>query len=348
MRRTLIALLIATGAAHAQTPADSPGARLYRDGAGVMAMIAGDVTLPATRFACAGCHGADGKGRREGGNIFPPIRWQDLTAAGRAAPYDTDSLLRVLTEGVDPSGRPLSRLMPRFRAEPEVMQSLVLYLQGLGAEAQTGITPTELNFASTGDAGFDAGFKAFLARFNAEGGAFGRRLMVAPSGPALDTGAMQRDQMPVLERACMDAALRAIRDDGHSSFHIIGPAPEDLPYRAQMIDLAISDAAEVALVTPGGRPDGPDTGPIYGCMDAIGPQAQVLVSDNHRLNIVLADPDALQWALESGQDDQAVAGYVFGGLVSAAVLGAGRALTPAAIAEGLEGAEPEFQIIRLP
>jgi len=137
----LIAALTGTAAIGAET-----GASIYRDGKGdgpAIQVRLGDGTLrfPATSFRCASCHGLDGAGRREGGNLVPPV-----TGAALAVPrpnsserpsrpaYDDTLLARAVIDGVDAAGRPLSAAMPRFALSAPQTAALIGYLKGLGRD----------------------------------------------------------------------------------------------------------------------------------------------------------------------------------------------------------------------
>jgi hypothetical protein len=150
MRRALLigwcALAIATApAARAASDDAASGRRIFvHGGAGgeITATFAGSSTLLPPRLRrCAGCHGADGLGGREGGVAIPPITWRALTApreASSALPgrpaYDEAALIRALGEGIDSAGRPLAQGMPRFRLMPAQAAALVDYLRILGTE----------------------------------------------------------------------------------------------------------------------------------------------------------------------------------------------------------------------
>ena len=84
--------------------------------------------VPASLLVCASCHGADGKGRPEGGVYPPDINWKTLSKNydsiqinGRVSkPYAEKDLTAAVCLGRDPSGNNLDIVMPRF--------SLVTYL----------------------------------------------------------------------------------------------------------------------------------------------------------------------------------------------------------------------------
>src|SRR5471030_363278 len=147
MRRALAigfcALAVATAPAVADEAAS--GRRIFGRGGAVgeiVATFAGtNAALPPGVRRCAGCHGPDGTGAREGGVGIPPITWTALAAPRDASPgrpgrpgYDEAALARALAEGIDSAGRPLAPGMPRFQLTPTQVTALFDYLRILGTE----------------------------------------------------------------------------------------------------------------------------------------------------------------------------------------------------------------------
>lgn len=163
---------------------DGSGAALYLRGEGAEALLmGGKLRAPATRFACAGCHGADARGSREGATVFPAIDWPGLSAPDRpGGAYDRASFLRAMTEGLAPDGRTLDPAMPRFAAEDAAFDTLIGFLQGVGASQQRGITPDALRLGAPPDTPALTGLQAAAQDFNESGGAFGRRIEVVTDG----------------------------------------------------------------------------------------------------------------------------------------------------------------------
>ena len=177
MERGWLALLALAGAAVAAAASGgelSPGSvetgkRMYRDGvrssgAALDGRVAGDVSLRGTQSSCAGCHGRSGLGGGEGGTLVPAITAGALfrpsdawrfdprgPAAGSRVPrpaYDARSLAKLLREGIDPSGRPLGPLMPRYALEDDDVAHLVAYLRTLSEAPSPGVTDQSLRFAT--------------------------------------------------------------------------------------------------------------------------------------------------------------------------------------------------------
>ena len=141
-------LSFAAAAALAESDANDSaaiGRRIFGRGgvAGeVIATFAGtNALLPPRVRRCAGCHGPDGRGAREGGVEIPPINWVALRAPRAALPgqpgrpgYDEATLERALAEAIDPAGRSLAPGMPRFRLTPKQIKALFDHLRIVGTE----------------------------------------------------------------------------------------------------------------------------------------------------------------------------------------------------------------------
>lgn len=192
-------LLCATVAQERLTEQERRGRSIYRRGESVSgrpvtAMLGDDsFALPATTLPCANCHGADGKGKPEGGVIPTELTWDSLTKpyghthpTGRTHPaFDALSLERALVEGVDPAGRKLSPAMPKYQMAAADMTDLLAYLRRLDDDRDPGITessltigtllPTSGALAETGQAIREV-LTAYFAELNQQGGLYHRRI----------------------------------------------------------------------------------------------------------------------------------------------------------------------------
>ncbi len=92
--------------------------------------------------SCASCHGTDGKGG-------PPIMMSDVEAPDitydaltereheeegeeeEHPPFTDRTIKRAITEGVDPAGRPLDLVMPRWEMTDEDLDELIDFLKTL-------------------------------------------------------------------------------------------------------------------------------------------------------------------------------------------------------------------------
>ena len=180
---TLAATATGTGA-----PDPELGKRIYRQGVlpsgePLRGRTVGDVMLSGPAAACASCHRRSGFGESEGGSYTPPITGPALfgpyqvsradllrplyeevqTEPVRARvhdprvrpPYAAASLAKTLRRGVDPSGRVLDPLMPRYDLGAADAAHLVAYLETLGAADDPGVDPTTIRFATVVTPGAD-------------------------------------------------------------------------------------------------------------------------------------------------------------------------------------------------
>lgn len=238
-------LLATPGSGAGEEPA-AAGHRLYHQGLGVdgtpvTATITGPaggpgVAFPGTAMACARCHGADGRGRPEGGVSPSRLTWDSLTrpypvihpSGRRHGPYDAEKLIRAVTAGLDPAGNALHIAMPRFQLSAADAAALVAYLRTLSPPADPGVEDDRLILGTlqplAGPQGSDARaaqeiLEAWIAAVNREGGLYRRRLelrlVAAPEEPAARRQALDRllVELPVfawiLPEAASNAALEA-------------------------------------------------------------------------------------------------------------------------------------------
>jgi Periplasmic binding protein/Cytochrome c len=125
---------------------ESIGMRIYRKG-----VLPGDRPLMATRAgsdiapgqaACANCHQRSGLGAREGQEQIPAVTGAVLYAPGangRSA-YTDRSLSVAIRDGIDPDGRPLRGVMPRYAMQADEMDQLIAYLKQLAPRPSPGVS----------------------------------------------------------------------------------------------------------------------------------------------------------------------------------------------------------------
>ncbi len=127
--------------------ADEVGRALYLegrrpDGTPLLARRSGGVAVSGAQAACVNCHRRSGLGGTEGLSHVPPVTGDALlqsqppgkgpSATGRGRPaYTRAALLRALQEGVDPAGRTLHYLMPRYDLDDREVRGLLRYLGAL-------------------------------------------------------------------------------------------------------------------------------------------------------------------------------------------------------------------------
>lgn len=164
MRQLIVPLLLAALPAQADTGAD-----LFQRGLGATALVAdGAVEVPAAQFACAGCHGEDARGGREGATDFPAL------IAGAEPRFDRGTLKSALRDGIGADGTPLAAAMPRYRVDDATLDALHTYLSVLARADRAGVTPDALRIAAPADPELRETFSAALADANLQGGAWGR------------------------------------------------------------------------------------------------------------------------------------------------------------------------------
>jgi hypothetical protein len=165
-------------------PALALGERLYREGRGVdgepvRAIVAGDVAVDGTMLTCVSCHRRSGLGSLEGSVIAWPISGKELALPRRRAgawnpakqhkgpgsaerwtlptrfemtderpPYTDEALAHVLRTGLDPTGRALNRVMPRYELSDRDMAVLIHYLRNLSVDTDPGADEEMIRFAT--------------------------------------------------------------------------------------------------------------------------------------------------------------------------------------------------------
>ncbi|HYG11868.1 MAG TPA: ABC transporter substrate-binding protein, partial [Pyrinomonadaceae bacterium] len=164
--------------------------------------------VPGSAMTCAGCHGADGLGKPEGGVTPSNLTWAALTKpygvthpSGRKHPPYTERALELaLTRGLDPAGNRLHNIMPRYQMTREDMSDLIAYLKRLGTDRDPGVTDKEIRIgmlvpakgalAEMGQV-IKSVVAAYFAEVNSQGGIYNRKieLKVAETG---DTPAATR------------------------------------------------------------------------------------------------------------------------------------------------------------
>ncbi|GAM10066.1 hypothetical protein OR1_02353 [Geobacter sp. OR-1] len=152
------------------------GENIYRDGllpdgSPLQGYVRGDVRIDSTVFSCSNCHTRSGLGSVEGQITSPPVNGATLFAPrylfkdqiknviskkrGVTRPatpirsaYSDESLANAIRYGVNPDGRELSPIMPRYMIEDNDMHILGSYLKQLSSTFSPGVTETTVNFAT--------------------------------------------------------------------------------------------------------------------------------------------------------------------------------------------------------
>ena len=171
-RCVLAALALWSAGAAAEPPADPArflaGQSIYRhglldSGEPVRASVQKGVALEGSDAACVNCHRRSGLGGSEGQNPIRPIagrllfsqtqtelerRWAVQPGPAARTVYTQESLARALREGVDPGGRRLDPLMPRYALSDEAVAALYTYLATLSSAPSPGVSDREIHFST--------------------------------------------------------------------------------------------------------------------------------------------------------------------------------------------------------
>ena len=151
------------------------GEAMYREGIlpsgkHIQAAVEGDMAVDGSMFTCASCHMRSGLGSVEGTIISPPTNGEKLYRPFKSGQefseyqrkhlpaylqspdirpaYTDKTLAEVLQTGVDPGGRKIDPIMPRYLIEGRDMDILVYYLRNLSSTPSPGVTDTTLRFAT--------------------------------------------------------------------------------------------------------------------------------------------------------------------------------------------------------
>lgn len=155
--------------------------------------LMGEIDVPATTLTCAGCHGARGEGKTEGGVTAGTLTWSYLTKpyghnddGGRKHPaFSEVSFIRMLASGLDPAGNRLAVAMPAYRMPQRDMADLIAYLKRIETDYDPGISETNIVLgtllpdknALTGlGQSMEEVLRAYFAEVNSRGGIYNRRL----------------------------------------------------------------------------------------------------------------------------------------------------------------------------
>ncbi|MEW6429557.1 MAG: amino acid ABC transporter substrate-binding protein [Thermodesulfobacteriota bacterium] len=143
---------------------------LLPSGKPMQAFVSGDIPVEGTSFTCVSCHLRSGIGSFEGnvatsptnGRILYQERKPHIKGGSDRVPsyykyasyfparpaYTDDSLAELITDGVDPTGRSVVEVMPRYELDDRDMDILIAYLKTLSDKHSPGVTETEIKFAT--------------------------------------------------------------------------------------------------------------------------------------------------------------------------------------------------------
>ena len=179
------------------TPEEKRGKAFYLRGETAsgkdITAVMNEIDVPATTLPCAGCHGARGEGKTEGGVTAGNLTWSYLMKpyghndeGGRKHPaFSEVSFTRAMTGGVDPAGNKLAVAMPMYRMTQEDMADLIAYLKRIETDSDPGISDTSIVIGTVlPEKGSLSGMaqsmgdvlQAFFAEVNSQGGIYNRKI----------------------------------------------------------------------------------------------------------------------------------------------------------------------------
>lgn len=192
-----VALVVLAASNDELTPQEQQGKQIYMNGTSpsghpVVALMGEEKTeVAANLLPCVNCHGADGRGRPEGGVYPSNIIWENLTkpygvrheTGRRHPPYTATALEKAIVAGVDPAGNELNPAMPRYRMSEDDLQALMAYLHRVGKERDPGVSDDSIRLGLLLPPGslmaaesLRRVLQAYFGQVNGAGGVYGRRL----------------------------------------------------------------------------------------------------------------------------------------------------------------------------
>jgi len=180
----LTAALVLAGSGSAFAATDPPrlsvdeqlrlGERMYREGIlpsgePMKAFVSGDVPVDGTAFTCVSCHLRSGLGSVEGEVITPPTNGRILYQPRESyikgsafvpsysnyakylpvrPAYTDETLATLIAAGVDPTGRSVVKVMPRYEIDDRDMAILIAYLKTLSGQPSPGVSEKHISFAT--------------------------------------------------------------------------------------------------------------------------------------------------------------------------------------------------------
>jgi len=203
------------------TEQERRGKQVYLRGEGAagreIVAVVGEIDVPGSTVTCAGCHGAGGEGKTEGGVTAGNLTWSNLLKpyghthpSGRKhGPFTESSFIRAVTGGVDPDGNEMLVAMPRYRLAPEDMADLIAYLKRIEFDRDPGLTENSIKvgavipatgpLAEMGAAMRDV-LSAYFDELNARGGIYSRKVELKFAATGADAASTAANAKALAER----------------------------------------------------------------------------------------------------------------------------------------------------
>jgi ABC-type branched-subunit amino acid transport system substrate-binding protein len=181
------------------SPEEQRGRQIYfrgttAEGRDIVALLdEGATRANSSVLPCSSCHGADGKGKSEGGVSPPDITWATLTKpypvrrpdGSSRPPYTERTLKRAVVMGVDSGGNSLQSVMPRFELSYRDGNDLIAFLKKLGRASDPGLSDSVIRIGvllpkpewlPVMHRSVQTVLSAYFARLNDGGGVYGRQI----------------------------------------------------------------------------------------------------------------------------------------------------------------------------
>src|SRR5215213_6823762 len=193
----IAASLVSQSARHELTPQEKRGKAFYLRGESAsgqeITSLMCDIDFPASTLTCAGCHGARGEGKTEGGVTAGSLTWSYLTKPyghtdegnRKHQAFSETSFVRMLASGLDPAGNKLAVAMPTYRMSQEDMANLIAYLKRIETDTDPGVNDTSIVLGTvlpekTAFSGLAQSMgdvlQAYFAEVNSRGGIYNRKI----------------------------------------------------------------------------------------------------------------------------------------------------------------------------
>jgi ABC-type branched-subunit amino acid transport system substrate-binding protein len=275
----------------------------------------GELDVPASTMTCAGCHGARGEGKTEGGVTAGSLVWSHLVKpyghthpSGRkhSNPFNESSFIRAVSNGVDPDANDLLAAMPRYRMSAADMADLIAYLKRIETDLDPGLSDAGLRvgvvlpaggaLAETGAAMRDV-LAAYFDNVNGRGGVYNRKIELRVAEAGDDGAATAAAAHAFARREQVFAFVGGISVGADAELAALARA-EEIPFVAP------------STLTPQTQP--PPNRYVFYLLSGVGEQARALVNfaasraelKKTRAAIVYAE-GALAAAAAAATEDQA-------------------------------------------
>lgn len=210
------------------TPQERRGRAIYLRGESAsgreIKALVGELDVPSSTVTCAGCHGARGEGKTEGGVTAGNLTWANLTKSyghehptgRRHGPFDEAAFVRAVSTGVDPSKNVMLAAMPRYQMSAEDAADIIAYLKRIEDDHDPGLSDAAIRVGTLLPAGGALGamgaamrdvLAAYFEEFNAGGGVYGRKVQLQFAETGANAGATAASARRLVEEGQVFAVV---------------------------------------------------------------------------------------------------------------------------------------------